>query len=83
MRCLAFVNATVPLTIVAEHIKGEENVVVDALSRDRLNAARSAMQVTAERTKVIPKGLVELLTAESRSWSEQEWRRRSFCSIKA
>ncbi len=30
MRCLAFVEATVPLRIVSEHIRGVENTVADA-----------------------------------------------------
>ncbi len=43
-RCLAFVEASVPLTIVAEHIRGVENTVADALSRNKLEVARSVMQ---------------------------------------
>ncbi len=84
MRCLAFIEASVPLTIVAEHIKGTENVVADALSRDRLELACSLMQGPTEEAEEIPEDLIELLTKESRSWSEQEWSRlRSICSDRA
>ena len=84
MRCLAFIEASVPLTIVAEHIKGTENVVADALSRDRLEMACSLMQGPTEEAEEIPEDLIELLTKESRSWSEQEWSRlRSICSNRA
>ncbi len=82
-RCLAFVEASVPLTIVAEHIRGVENTVADALSRDKLEVARSVMQDPAVETAQIPAGLVELLTEKDHSWSEREWRRlHHFCSTR-
>ncbi len=71
MRCLAFIEARVPVMVVAEHIKGSENVVADALSRDRLDLARSVMQGSEREAEAIPKDLLEMLTAESRSWSER------------
>ena len=81
MRCLAFIEARVPVTVVAEHIKGSDNVVADALSRDRLDFARSAMQVLEREAEAIPKDLLEMLTAERQSWSEREWKRLSgLCS---
>ncbi len=82
-RCLAFVEASVPLTIVAEHIRGVENTVADALSRNKLEVARSVMQDPAVETAQIPAGLVELLTEKDHSWSELEWRRlHHFCSTR-
>lgn len=82
-RCLAFVEATAELTLAAEHIKGVDNVVADALSRNRLDAALACMQVPAVGAVAIPPGLVSLLTTVERSWSEQEWEKlRSFCSIR-
>ena len=81
MRCLAFVEARVPVTIVAEHIKGTENVVADALSRDRLDIARSSLLVLEREAEVLPGDLLEMLTTESQSWSEQGWKRLSeLCS---
>ena len=66
---------------MAEHIKGSENVVADALSRDRLDFVRSAMQVSEREAEAIPRDLLEMLTAESQSWSEREWRKLSeLCS---
>ncbi len=83
MRCLAFVEATVPVNVVAEHIRGVDNVVADALSRDNLQLARSTMQVSAAETEKVPHGLMELLTETTLSWSEQEWTRlRGFCLTK-
>jgi len=83
MRCLAFIEASVSLTFVAEHIRGTENVVADALSRDKLDMARSLMQGPTEEAEEIPEDLIELLMKEYPSWSEQEWSRlRSTCSDK-
>lgn len=71
------------MTIIAEHIKGVDNTVADALSRDRLDVAHSIMQGPAKETEQIPVGLVELLTSEDRSWTEQEWGKlQHFCSTK-
>ena len=82
-RCLAFVEATVPVNVVAGHISGVDNVVADSLSRDNLQLARSTMQVSAAETEKVPHGLMELLTESSLSWSEQEWTRlRGFCLTK-
>ncbi len=41
MRCLAFIEAIRSFTIVADHIKGEDNVVADALSRNKSNVTQS------------------------------------------
>lgn len=83
MRCLAFMEATVPFSMVAEHIRGEDNVVVDALSRDNIELTRSVMQESATKAEGTPRGLLELLMMTSCSWSEREWKRQqSFCSIR-
>ncbi len=84
MRCLAFVEATVPMTVVADHIRGVDNTIADALSRDKLDVARSLMQGAEEESERVPEELVGLLTTEDRSWTEREWGKlRRFCSIKA
>lgn len=75
LRCLAFIEASIPVTLVAEHIRGVENTIADALSRDRLDVARTLMQVAEEKGEPVPPALLTVLTGESRSWSEQEWNR--------
>ncbi len=68
---------------MADHIKGEDNVVADALSRNKSNVTQSFMQGPEETPTEIQTGLIELLTSENHSWSEQDWPRlRSFCSSK-
>ena len=77
LRCLAWVEAKLSLTIRAEHIKGSENVVADALSRDNVVRAHSIMQVAEEEPVEVPRELLDLLSRTDRSLSEQEWRRLS------
>ncbi len=77
LRCLALVEAKLSLTIRAEHIKGSENVVADALSRDNVVRAQSIMQVAEEEPVEVPRELLDLLSRTDRSLSEQEWRRLS------
>ena len=77
LRCLAFVEATLSVTVRAEHIRGVENGVADDLSRDRLQSALSAMQVPQSEPVTVPAELWGLLTTASQSWSGQEWRRLS------
>ncbi len=81
MRCLAFIEATVPMTVVAEHMKGVDNVVADALSRDRRNVACSLMQDAEAEPVGVSKELMDLLLKEDHCWKEQDWDRlRSICS---
>jgi len=77
LRCLAWVEAKLSLTIRAEHIKGSENVVADALSRDNVVRSQSIMQAAEEEPVEVPRELLDLLSRTDRSLSEQEWRRLS------
>ncbi len=77
LRCLAFVEARLSVTVRAEHIRGSENGVADDLSRNRLQSARSTMQVTEEEPVAVPAEVLGMLTTASQSWSGQEWRRLS------
>ncbi len=72
-RCLAFLEASNAFILVSEHIKGEDNVVADALSRDRLSLAHSLMQEASAEAELVPLELVEGLTARGAEWSEQLW----------
>ncbi len=72
-----------PFVLVSEHIRGEDNVVADALSRDNIDLARSIVQESAVEAEKVPDSLLELLTETSRSWSELEWNKlQGFCSAR-
>ncbi len=77
LRCMAFVEATLSVTVRAEHIRGVENGVADDLSRDRLQSALSIMQVPKAEPVTVPVELMGMLTMASQSWSGQEWRQLS------
>ncbi len=83
-RCLAFLEASNTFVLVAEHVRGADNVVADALSRDRLSVALICMQEAAAEAEPVPLGLVEVLTATGAAWSEQQWKvLQSFTLTKA
>ncbi len=83
-RCLAFLEASNAFVLVAEHIREADNVVADALSRDRLSVALICMQEAAAEAEPVPLGLVEVLTATGAAWSEQQWKvLQIFTSTKA
>ncbi len=72
-RCLAYLEAMGEFVLVADHIRGVDNVVADALSRDNVSLAHSVMQEAREDAEVIPPSLLALLTASDAVWSEREW----------
>ncbi len=71
-RCLAFLEAVGMFVLVAEHIKGVDNVVADALSRNNLSLA-TVLQDAAAVPERVPQALVELMTVPMLGWSEQQW----------
>ena len=75
LQCLAMIEAMRPLSLRAEHIKGVDNMVADALSRNDSVRAHSLMQVSVEEPTAVPPELLELLCSDSQSWTGQEWRR--------
>lgn len=72
-RCLAFLEAVGMFVLVAEYIKGEDNVVTDALSRNNLSLAWSVLQDAAAMPERVPQALVELVMTPILGWSEQQW----------
>ncbi len=72
-RCLAFMEATGEFALLAEHVRGVNNVAADELSRGRLTAARIAMQVSDREQQTVPDRLLELMVTGSENWSDQQW----------
>ncbi len=69
--------------LAAEHIKGVDNVVADALSCNNLALARCMLQDVAELPDSVPDSLVEILLMPMQGWSEQQWDLlRTFTSTK-
>ena len=83
-RCLAYLEAVGEFILLVEHLKGKDNVIADALLRDKLSLAHSVMQGAEEEAEEVPQRLMALLAAGELNWSRQEWTElRSFIFGKA
>ncbi len=72
-RCLAFFQAEFDVQLVASHIKGAENVLADALSRNNSVLFRAQCpQAEAEPTP-IPEALLDLLLVKRPDWTCPGW----------
>ncbi len=72
-RCLAFMEATGEFVLLAEHVRGVDNVAADELSRGRLTSARIAMQVSDGEQQAVPDRVLELMVTGSENWSDRQW----------
>ena len=72
-RCLAFMEATGEFVLLAEHVRGVDNVAADELSRGRLTSARIAMQASDGEQQAVPDRVLELMVTGSERWSDQQW----------
>ena len=72
-RCLAFLAARWSFSIRAVHIKGVDNVVADALSRDNSALACSLMQDADAGPTGLPRDLVEAVVKASDPSEEALW----------
>lgn len=72
-RCLAFVTAKLEFELVASHIKGSDNTLADALSRDNLPMFRSLHPQAAPEPTPIPEALLDLLLVSKPDWTSQRW----------
>ena len=72
-RCLAFIEAKFDLDLVASHIKGVNNTLADALSRDNLTLFRSLLPQAAPEPTCIPESLLDLLLVSKPDWTSPHW----------
>ena len=59
-RCLTFIGAMIDLHFMATHIKGVDNMLADAFSRDNLTLLRSLYPQANQTPTVIPEELLDL-----------------------
>ena len=73
MRCLSFIAAQFNFNLVAAHIKGVDNILADALSRN--NALLFSAQLPHARPdpSTIPPELLDLLLLSKPDWTSQHW----------
>lgn len=72
-RCLAFVAAKFEFYMFAVHIKGEENTLADALSRDNLSLFRSLHPQAEKEASPISAQLLDLLILTKPDWTSPSW----------
>ena len=73
MRCLAFMAAKWEFQPLATHIKGTDNTLADALSRDNLIAFRSLHPQAEERPTALPAAMLDLILLREPDWTSRNW----------
>ena len=72
-RCLAFLEAKFQFFIFATHIKGIDNTLADALSRDNVSVFHSLYPQAKKEPVAIPAALLDLLVVSKPDWTSQNW----------
>ena len=72
-RCLAFITARFDLHMQASHIKGIDNILADALSRDNLSLFHSLHLQADKDATPIPEPLLDLLILSKPDWTSRHW----------
>lgn len=73
MRCLFFFSAHFHFRVITKHIPGKQNILADALSRDRLSLFHSLHPQANSSPAIIPAPLIALLITSKPDWLSQDW----------
>ena len=73
IRCLAFITARFNFVVSASHVRGVDNVLADALSRDKLDLFKSNVPQAQSDPTRIPTELVDLLIRSRPDWTSANW----------
>ena len=71
-RCLAFLEARGGFHMVAEHIRGVDNVIADALSRDKAQVACSLLQDAESMPVEVPEGVLDVVARAKPERKEED-----------
>ena len=72
-RCLGFIAANWNFHMLASHIKGVDNILADALSRDNLSLFRSRYPRANSSPAIIPEAVLDLLLLREPDWTCKRW----------
>ena len=75
LRCLFFIKAYFEVSLSATHIKGEDNVGADTLSRNNANVFFAQVTQADPYPTPIPKSAVDLLVLQQPDWLSPDWSR--------
>ena len=73
MRCLSFVAAKFNFIFSSTHIRGLDNVLADALSRNNASLFLSLFPQAQRRPVPLPRAISDLLVVEKPDWTSQDW----------
>ena len=73
MRCLSFIAAQFNFNLVAAHIKGVDNTLADALSRNNALLFFAQLPHAHPDPSTIPPELLDLLLLSKPDWTSQHW----------
>ncbi len=73
MRCLAFIMAKYNFVVSATHVRGVDNKLADALSRNKLTEFLSNYPQAQLAATRVPPELVELLLLSKPDWTSPAW----------
>ena len=72
-RCLAFVKAKFEFELLATHLPGARNTIVDALSRNNMASFHSLLPQADQEPTLIPDSLLDLLIISRPDWTSRRW----------
>ena len=72
-RCLAFIAGKFEFHMEAIHIKGANNILADALSRNNLPLFQSLYPQADQESSLIPESLLDLLIISKPDWTSKNW----------
>ena len=72
-RCLAFLTARLDINLFASHIKGKDNGLADALSRNKAAIFFAAHPQALPHPSPIPAELLDLLIVQKPDWRSPNW----------
>ena len=73
LRCLAFIQARYQFNLIAAHIKGENNNLADALSRDNVGYFLSHYPQAQKQPTPVPIELLDLTIIQKPDWTSRLW----------
>lgn len=73
MRCLSFIAAKYEFFMCATHIRGVDNILADALSRNNMHLFHSLHPQAKQEATPIPACLLDVLILSKPDWTSQHW----------
>ena len=73
MRCLTFLSARWQFRIRAAHIRGVDNILADALSRNNLTLFRMLFPQAEPQPAPVPEGAMDLVLLQESDWMARDW----------